>query len=59
MFHTKKIQNKTVYFSDKLDVEHFFTSRELIIKENKDGEIGVDYGYVYIDMNNKLSIIWH
>ena len=36
MFHTKKIQNKTVYFSDKLDVEHFFTSRELIVKENKD-----------------------
>ena len=30
-----------------------------IVKENKDGEIGVDYGYVYIDMNNKLSIIWH
>ena len=30
-----------------------------IVKENKDDEIGVDYGYVYIDMNNKLSIIWH
>lgn len=30
-----------------------------IVKENKEGEIGVDYGYVYIDMNNKLSIIWH
>lgn len=30
-----------------------------IVKENKDAEIGVDYGYVYIDMSNKLSIIWH
>ena len=34
MFKIKKIENKTVYYSDKLPVEHFFTTRELEIKEN-------------------------
>ena len=34
MFKAKKIFNKTVYYSDILPVEHFFTSRELIVKEN-------------------------
>ena len=36
MFKEKKIFNKTVYYSDMADVEHFFTSRELIVKENID-----------------------
>ena len=34
MFKAKKIQNKTVYYSTILNTEHFFTSRELIVKEN-------------------------
>ncbi|MBQ8636251.1 peptidoglycan editing factor PgeF [bacterium] len=36
MFKTKKIENKTVYYSDILPVEHFFTTREIPIKENID-----------------------
>ena len=36
MFKIKKIENKTVYYSDILPVEHFFTTRELEIKENLD-----------------------
>lgn len=36
MFKAKKIKNKTVYYSDILPIEHFFTSRELEIKENKE-----------------------
>lgn len=36
MFKTKKISDKTVYYSTLLDVEHFFTSRDLIVKENID-----------------------
>ena len=34
MFKAKKIFDKTVYYSTMLEVEHFFTSRELIVKEN-------------------------
>lgn len=34
MFKIKKIENKTVYYSDILPVEHFFTTKELEIKEN-------------------------
>ncbi len=34
MFKTKKINDKTVYYSDLLKTEHFFTSRELIVKDN-------------------------
>ena len=34
MFKIKKVENKTVYYSDILPVEHFFTTRELEIKEN-------------------------
>ena len=34
MFKAKKISDKTVYYSDMLDIEHFFTTRELIVKEN-------------------------
>lgn len=36
MFKIKKIENKTVYYSDILPVEHFFTTREIEIKENID-----------------------
>lgn len=39
MFKTKKIQDKTVYYSDITEniqkFEHFFTSRDIIVKENK------------------------
>lgn len=31
----------------------------LIIKENKNGSYEIEYGTVLIDMNNKISIIWH
>lgn len=35
MFKVKKVLNKDVYYSDYLEnVPHFFTSRELIVKEN-------------------------
>ena len=34
MFKIKKIENKSVYYSDILPVEHFFTTRELEVKEN-------------------------
>ena len=34
MFKIKKIENKTVYYSDILPIEHFFTTRELEIIEN-------------------------
>lgn len=36
MFKVKQIGNKNVYFSTKIPVEHFFTSRDLIINENKE-----------------------
>ena len=36
MFKIKKIENKTVYYSNILPIEHFFTTRELEIIENKD-----------------------
>lgn len=34
MFKPKKINNKTVYYSTLLDCEHFFTTRELVVKDN-------------------------
>ena len=35
MFNVKQINGKNVYFSDKLfGLEHFFTTRDLIVKEN-------------------------
>ena len=34
MFKAKKIFDKTVYYSDIVNVEHFFTSRELIVADN-------------------------
>ena len=36
MFKVKKIQDKDVYYSTLLNVEHFFTSRNLIVKDNID-----------------------
>ena len=36
MFRVKQIGEKDVYYSDILDVEHFFTSRDLIVKDNID-----------------------
>lgn len=37
MFYVKQIENKNVYCSDFLNnLEHFFTSRDLIVKENLD-----------------------
>lgn len=36
MFKIKKIKDKTVYYSDILPIEHFFTTRELEISENKE-----------------------
>lgn len=36
MFKVKQIGEKDVYYSDILDVEHFFTSRDLIVKDNID-----------------------
>ena len=35
MYKIKKINNKDVYYSDMLNIEHFFTTRNLIIRENK------------------------
>lgn len=36
MFKVKQINKKDVYFSDILNTEHFFTSRNLIVKDNID-----------------------
>ena len=35
MFKVKQINKKDVYFSDILNTEHFFTSRNLIVKDNR------------------------
>ena len=34
MFKIKKIDNKDVYYSDIIKAQHFFTSRDLIAKDN-------------------------
>ena len=36
MYKIKKIENHKVYYSNKIAVEHFFTTRDLIVKENLD-----------------------
>lgn len=36
MFKIKKINDKIVYYSDMLQAEHFFTTRELEVKDNID-----------------------
>ncbi|MBQ4647090.1 MAG: peptidoglycan editing factor PgeF [Candidatus Gastranaerophilales bacterium] len=51
MFKIKKIENKTVYYSDILPVEHFFTTRELEIKEN----IELISNYLSIDSSNLIK----
>ena len=51
MFKVKKIMDKPVYYSTLLDVEHFFTSRELEVKENKK-EIA---DYLKIDIENLIK----
>lgn len=51
MFKIKKINDKTVYYSDILHVEHFFTTRELEISENKD----IICNYLSIDEKNLIK----
>lgn len=34
MFKRKEIDNKSFYYSDKLDTKHLFTTRELLVKDN-------------------------
>ena len=36
MFYKKQIDGKDVYCSDMIETEHFFTSRDLIVKDNVD-----------------------
>ena len=48
MFNSKKIGDKIVYYSDILKTEHFFTSKELVVKEN----IGLIAEYLKIDQKN-------
>lgn len=36
MFKVKKINDKDVYYSDLIETEHFFTSRDIEVKENID-----------------------
>lgn len=51
MFKIKKIENKTVYYSDILPVEHFFTTRQIPIDEN----IDLICKYLKIDSNNLIK----
>lgn len=52
MFHVKQINGKNVYFSDYLEnPEHFFTSRDLIVKENK----GLISKYLNIEEENLIK----
>ena len=34
MYKIKKIKNSDVYYSDKIPVEHFFTTRNFVVKDN-------------------------
>lgn len=34
MFYKKQIEGKDFYYSDMIETEHFFTSRDLIVKDN-------------------------
>ena len=53
MFYVKQIQGKDVYCSDFLDnLEHFFTSRDLIVKENLD----LISSYLNIKKDNKTVL---
>lgn len=51
MFKVKKIQNKDVYYSTLLNVEHFFTSRDLIVKDN----INLICDYLKINPKNLIK----
>lgn len=51
MFKIKKIENKIVYFSDIIPIEHFFTTRELEIKEN----IELISNYLSIETRNLIK----
>ena len=51
MFYSKKILNKNVYCSDMIKTEHFFTSRDLIVKDNL-SEIAK---YLQIDLSNLIK----
>ena len=51
MFKIKKIENKTVYYSDLLDIEHFFTTREFEIADNLD----ILSKYLHIDKKNIIK----
>ena len=48
MYKVKKIKNHNVYYSDMIPVEHFFTTRDLIVKENLD----LIADYLEIDKEN-------
>ncbi len=50
MYKVKKINNHNVYYSDMLNIEHFFTTRDLIVKENLD----LIANYLEIDKENIL-----
>ena len=51
MFKPKKINNKTVYYSDVLNIEHFFTTRELEVIDNLD----VLSKYLSVDRKNIIK----
>ena len=51
MFKIKKIENKTVYYSDILPCEHFFTTREIEVKDN----IEVIANYLNIEKENIIK----
>ena len=51
MFKIKKIENKVVYYSDILPIEHFFTTRDLEIKEN----IGLVANYLSVKPENLIK----
>lgn len=51
MFKVKNIENKPVYYSDKINVEHFFTTRFLEVKENLD----LIASYLKIDKKNIIK----
>ena len=48
MYKIKKIENHIVYYSDLVPVEHFFTTRDLIVKDNLD----LIANYLKIDKRN-------
>lgn len=53
MFYKKQIDGKDVYCSDMIETEHFFTSRDLIVKDNVD----VISSYLGIESKNLIHPI--